>query len=357
MSELESINSVLSEENVVTKGAKPAEKSELSNEAEEIGGSSNETPDGGPIGKKVAAKMKKVSAPSTHPSQSSGKLAEAAKEKGEKAEKEEEDDETKEDSAADESEDKKEGEDSKKKDKEVKEYFSVDLSDDVAALTEGEELSSEFKLKAATIFEAAVVLRINEQLEVIHEEYAAALNEEVETLKAELAEKVDTYLDYAIKTWMEQNEIAIQHGIKTEIAESVMDGLRKVFVENNIDVLDEKVDLVVEMEGQLDTMENKLNEQIEQNITLSKKLGNYIKNGIVNEVCEGLALSQKDKFHSLAEGVEFVSEETFREKIEVLKESYFSSTKAAALTEDVQIENSQISDSMSAYMTAISRWS
>jgi hypothetical protein len=350
MSELESINALLSEENVVTKGAKPAEKSELSNEAEEIGGSTNETPDGGPIGKKVAAKMKKATAPSTKPSQASGKLAEAAKEK-------EEEDEPAEDSAEDDAEDKKEGKDSKKKDKEVKEYFSVDLSDDVAALTEGEELSAEFKTKAATIFEAAVVLRINEQLEVIHEEYAAALKEEVETAKAELAEKVDAYLEYAVQTWMEQNEIAIQNGIKTEIAESVMNGLRQVFVENHIDVSDEKVDLVVEMEDQLDTMQNKLNEQIEQNVALSNRLGNYIKNGIVNEVCEGLALSQKDKLNSLAEGVEFVSEETFREKIEVLKESYFTSTKAGALTEDVQIENSQVTDSMSAYMSAISRWS
>ena len=339
MSELESINALLSEENVVTKGAKPAEKSDLSNEAEEIGGSTNETPDGGPIGKKVAAKMKKATAPSTKPSQASGKLAEAAKEKEE--DKEDEDEDEKED----------------KKEKEVKEYFDVDLSADVAALTEGEELSEEFKTKAATIFEAAVVLRINEQLEVIHEEYAAALKEEVETVKAELAEKVDAYLEYAVQTWMEQNEIAIQHGIKTEIAESVMNGLRQVFVENHIDVSDEKVDLVVEMEDQLDTMQNKLNEQIEQNVALSNRLGNYIKNGIVNEVCEGLALSQKDKLNSLAEGVEFVSEETFRDKIEVLKESYFTSTKAGALTEDVQIENSQVTDSMSAYMSAISRWS
>jgi hypothetical protein len=350
MSELESINALLSEENVVTKGAKPAEKSELSNEAEEIGGSTNETPDGGPIGKKVAAKIKKATAPSTKPSQASGKLAEAAKEK-------EEENEPEEDSAEDDAEDKKEDKDSKKKDKEVKEYFSVDLSDDVAALTEGEELSAEFKTKAATIFEAAVVLRINEQLEVIHEEYAAALKEEVETAKAELAEKVDSYLEYAVQTWMEQNEIAIQHGIKTEIAESVMNGLRQVFVENHIEVSDEEVDLVVQMEDQLDTMQSKLNEQIEQNVALSNRLGNYIKNGIVNEVCEGLALSQKDKLGSLAEGVEFVSEETFREKIEVLKESYFTSNKAGALTEDVQIENSQVTDSMSAYMTAISRWS
>ena len=328
------------EENVVTKGAKPAEKSELHNEGEDLGGSSKETPDGGPIGKKVAAKMKKAAAPSTHPSQASGKLAE---EKDEEKEDEEKEDDEK--------------EDEKKDEKEVKEFFEVDLSDDVAALTEGEDLSEEFKSKAATIFEAAVISRINEQLEVIHEEYAAALKEEVEQVKSELAEKVDTYLTYAVNTWMEQNEIAIQHGIKTEIAESVMAGLRQVFVENNVNVDDERVDLVTEMEGQLDTMEGKLNEQIEQNAALTKKLGNYIKNGIVNEVCEGLAMTQREKMLSLSEGVEFVSEESFREKIQTLKESYFPANKPAALTEDVQLENTQISDSMSAYMSAISRWS
>jgi hypothetical protein len=328
------------EENVVTKGAKPAEKSPLHNEGEELGGSSNETPDGGPIGKKVAAKMKKAAAPSTHPSQASGKLAEEKDEEKEDEDKEDDD-----------------KEDEKKDEKEVKEFFEVDLSDDVAALTEGEDLSEEFKSKAATIFEAAVISRINEQLEVIHEEYAAALKEEVEQVKSELAEKVDTYLSYAVNTWMEQNEIAIQHGIKTEIAESVMAGLRQVFVENNVNIDDEKVDLVTEMEGQLDTMEGKLNEQIEQNAALTKKLGNYIKNGIVNEVCEGLAMTQREKMLSLSEGVEFISEESFREKIQTLKESYFPANKPAALTEDVQLENTQISDSMSAYMSAISRWS
>lgn len=345
MSELDAIEQIFSEdeqleENVVTKGAKPAEKSELHNEGEDLGGSSKETPDGGPVGKKVSAKMKKAAAPSTHPSQASGKLAEAAKK-----ENDEEDD------------DKKKEDEDDKKEKEVKEFFEVDLSDDVAALTEGEDLSEDFKTKAATIFEAAVISRINEQLEVIHEEYAAALKEEVEQVKSKLAEKVDTYLTYAVNTWMEQNEIAIQHGIKTEIAESVMNGLRQVFVENNVNIDDERVDLVTEMEGQLDTMEGKLNEQIEQNVALTKKLGNYIKNGIVNEVCEGLAMTQREKMLSLSEGVEFISEESFREKVQTLKESYFPANKPAALTEDVQLENTQVSDSMSAYMNAISRWS
>jgi len=332
MSEVEAIEQIFSEdeqleENVVTKGAKPAEKSELHNEGEDLGGSSKETPDGGPIGKKVAAKMKKTAAPSTHPSQASGKLAEESEDAEESVTEEE------------------------------TRTFDVDLSSDVAALTEGEDLSAEFKTKAATIFEAAVISRINEQLEVIHEEYAVALKEEVEKVKLELAEKVDTYLNYAVTTWMEQNEIAIQNGIKTEIAESVMTGLRQVFVDNNVNIDDERVDLLDELEGQLDTMEGKLNEQIESNVLLTKKLGNYIKNGIVNEVCEGLAMSQREKMISLTESIECVSEETFRDKVQTLKESYFPANKPGALTEDAQLENTQVSDSMSAYMNAISRWS
>lgn len=341
----EELETSFSEENVVTKNAKAAEKTELSNEAEEIGGSSKETPDGGAVGKKVAAKIKKAAAPSTHPSQASGKLAEEAKE--------DEDEDEDEKSSADKKEDECE-----KKEKKIKEYFEVDLSDDVAALTEGSELSEEFKTRAATIFEAAVISRINEQLEIINEEYSVALTEQVESIKSDLSDRVDAYLSYAVDTWMEQNEIAIQNGIKTEIAESVLTGLRQVFVENNIDIDDEKVDLLTNMEGQLDTMEGKLNEQIEQNIALSQKLGDYIKNGIVNEVCEGLALSQREKMQSLSEGVEFTSANSFREKVEVLKESYFtSSNKSSTLTEDSQIENQQVTDSMSAYMSAISRWS
>ena len=342
--EIETIFSDL-EENVVTKGAKPAEKSEFSNEAEEIGGSSKETPDGGPIGKKVAAKMKKATAPSTHPSQASGKLAEE-KDEDEKDEDEKDENETDEDQPK-----------SEKKGKEVKEYFQVDVSSDVAALTEGEDLSEEFKNKAATIFEAAVVLRLNEQLEVIHEEYAQILEEEVAAVRTELAEQIDDYLSYAVSQWMEDNSLAIEHGIKTEIAENVMSGLQKVFAENYISVPDEKVDLIDEMVDQLDVMENKLNEQIDRNIELNKKIGNYIKNGIVNEVSEDLAMSQRDKLQSLAEGLEFDTEESYRKKIEMLKESYFPSKHSTTVVEDTQVENAQITDAMSAYAAAINRWS
>tara|TARA_B100001113_G_scaffold241105_1_gene198273 strand:+ start:1832 stop:2872 length:1041 start_codon:yes stop_codon:yes gene_type:complete len=239
------------------------------------------------------------------------------------------------------------------------ETIEIDLSADVAALTEGEDLSEEFKEKAKTIFEAAVVSRINEELERMHKDYAKVLDEEVETMKSELAEKVDETLKYHVDSWIKNNELAIEHGIKTEMAESVMAGLKQVFVENHIDLPDEKVDLVDEMTKQLDTMESKLNEQIEENVGLSKEVGSYIKNGIVNELSEGLSLTQKEKLQSLAEAVEFSDEDAFRDKVNTLKESYFSTKPAAAeeKSDEVTIEGGEIAgDAMSAYATALSRW-
>jgi hypothetical protein len=237
------------------------------------------------------------------------------------------------------------------------ETVQIDLSADVAALTEGEDLSEEFKEKAATIFEAAVISRLNEELERMHEEYAKVLEEEIETVKTELAEQVDEYLSYAVTKWAKDNELALEHGIKTEMAESVMAGLKQVFAENFIEVPDEKVDLVDEMTEQLDIMEKKLNEQIEENVGLYKEIGGYIKNGIVNEISEGLSLSQREKLASLAEAVEFEDEETFREKVATLRESYFSTKpEVVNMTEDVDVENANVSDSMSAYVNALSRW-
>ena len=153
----------------------------------------------------------------------------------------------------------------------VETVIEVDLSADVAALTEGEDLSEEFKDKAKTIFEAAVVSRINEELERMHEDYAKVLEEEIETVKSDLAEKVDEYLTYAVGQWMSKNELAIEHGIKTEMAENMLTGLKQVFVENYIDLPEEKVDVVEEIQAQLDTMETKLNESIEENVVLSKE--------------------------------------------------------------------------------------
>jgi|TARA_B100001059_G_scaffold23624_1_gene18968 hypothetical protein len=235
--------------------------------------------------------------------------------------------------------------------------IEVDLSADVAALTEGEELTEEFKEKAKTIFEAAVVSRINEELERMHEDYAKVLEEEIESVKSDLAEKVDEYLTYAVGQWMTKNELAIEQGIKTEMAESMLAGLKQVFVENYIDLPEEKVDVVEEIQTQLDVMETKLNESIEENVELNKSVGTYIKNGIVTEIAEGLSLAQREKIVSLAEAVEFENEESFRAKVSTLRESYFSTKpEVTTVTEDVQVENLPVGDAMAAYAQAISRW-
>ena len=241
---------------------------------------------------------------------------------------------------------------------ETESVIEVDLSADVAALTEGENLSEEFKEKAKTIFEAAVVSKLNEELERMHEDYAKALDKEIETVKTELAEKVDDYLSYAVTQWMDKNSLQVEAGIKAELGESVLTGLKKVFVENYIELPDEKVDLVDDLQAQLNKMESKLNESIEENVGLSKKVGGYIKNGIVTEIAEGLSLSQKEKLVSLAEAVEFENEESFKEKVSTLRESYFSTKpEKTTVSEDVQVENApEAGSAMDAYSQAIARW-
>lgn len=238
--------------------------------------------------------------------------------------------------------------------------IEIDMSADVAALTEGEDLSEEFKQKAATIFEAAVVSRLNEEVSRIHEEYAQTLAEEVEGIKTELAEKVDEYLTYAVSEWMGKNELAVEIGLKAEIAESVVAGLKKVFVENHIEVPEEKTDIISEMVSELDSMEAKLNEQIEKNVALTREVGAFVKNGIVKGISEGLAATEKEKLASLAESVEFEDEESFRSRIETLKESYFSSKPQAAtetIAEDFQpVVDTDMTDSMSRYVDALRRW-
>ena len=236
--------------------------------------------------------------------------------------------------------------------------IEVDLSADVAALTEGEELSDGFKDKAKTIFEAAVVSRLNEELERMHEDYAKALEAEIETVKSDLAEKVDEYLTYAVEGWMKKNQLAVESGIKAEMGESVLSGLKQVFVENYIDLPDEKVDLVDGLQEQLNNMESKLNESIEENVGLSKQVGGYIKNGIVTEIAEGLSLSQKEKLVSLAEAVEFENEDAFKAKVSTLRESYFSTKpEKTEVSEDVQVENApEAGSAMDAYSQAIARW-
>lgn len=332
------------EESSVTAGAKSADpQKKLENDGSSLGGvqdlggptPQNSKPDDESNKYKVVAGGN-ATAPTTKPSDASGDKQDSFKTRREETE--------------------EEGEEVIAEEEET-EVLHVDLSADVAALTEGEELSEEFKQKAATIFEAAVITRLNEELERLHEDYAKVLEEEIETVKSELAEQVDEYLTYAVQRWVKDNELAIEHGIKTEMAESVLTGLKQVFAENYIDISDEKVDLVDEMMDQLDIMETKLNEQIEENVELNREIGGYIKNGIVSEISEGLSLTQKEKLAALAEAVEFDDEDTFREKVATLRESYFSTKpEVTTVTEDVEVENENVSGPMSAYVQALSRW-
>ena len=195
----------------------------------------------------------------------------------------------------------------------------------------------------------------------MHDEYAKVLEEEIEKVKSDLAEKVDDYLSYSVKNWMDTNSLAIEHGIKNEMAENVLDGIKKVFVENHIELPEEKLDLVDEMTSQLDQMETKLNQSIEENVTLNKEIGGYIKNGIVNQASEGLTLSQREKLSALAEAVEFNDAESYKKQIQTLRESYFSSKSPEAATApsaDTEVENVEpINEGMDAYVKALSRWS
>ena len=238
-----------------------------------------------------------------------------------------------------------------------------DFTEDVNALVAGEELSEEFRDKAVTIFEAAVNARVTKERASLQEAFEAALTEQVEAIKTELADKVDDYISYAAKQWAEENALAIEHGVKNEIAESFMSGLKNLFVEHHVGVPEEKFNLLDGMVEQLDEMEGKLNEQIEANVSLNKKVGHFTKMEIVNECALGLSETQKEKLSELSEGVEFESEDDFRKKITTIKESYFTNKEVAVKasadpTEDSEplVEESKPEGVMGAYVDALSRW-
>jgi len=209
----------------------------------------------------------------------------------------------------------------------------VNIEDDVNALLGGEELTEEFKAKAKTIFEAAINSKISEIRATLEEEYSEKLAEEVAEEKEALTERVDSYLEYVSDEWMEENQLAIEHGLKTELTESFLTGMRSLFEENYVSIPDDKYDVLESMVEKLDDMESKLNEQIEKNIHLNGRLAESVADGILESVSGGLAATQKEKLASLAESVEFESEATYRDKLETLKESYFTSTSTARKTE------------------------
>ena len=336
--ELDNMEEVTEGSNPVTKNAKPGESMDTSKGgASKVITVTSDSMEGAKgtknAGKSAAAPVGKAPVPSTKPSDASAKMEET--ESNDETIAEEETSETK-----------------------------YDFSQDVDALVSGEELSEEFRVKAATIFEAAVTSRVNDEVKSLQEAFEESLTEEVEKIKTDLAEKVDDYVSYATKQWIEENALAVEHGIKNEMAESFFKGLKDLYVEHNFTVPEEKFNLLDGMTGELDEMEKKLNEQIDTNIALQKQIGEYSKMEIVNDAATGLAETQKEKLASLAEGVEFENEEDFRKKIETIKESYFTrkaevAEKATEPTEEASAPSveSNVSGTMGKYVDALARWS
>ena len=232
----------------------------------------------------------------------------------------------------------------------------VDVEEDVNALLGGQELSEEFRDKAKTIFEAALKSKVTEIREALEARYEAQLVEEVEAMKEELVERVDSYLEYVADEWITENAIAVEHGLRTEMTESFLEGMKGLFENHYVTIPEEKYDVVESMVDKLDEMETKLNEQIEKNISINKRLSEATAGGILSDVAEGLTTVQKDKLASLAEGVEFESEESYKEKLETLKESYFKSSPKRSESEVLTESTDQdVSGSMAAYMQVLSR--
>jgi hypothetical protein len=200
------------------------------------------------------------------------------------------------------------------------------IEEDVEALLSGEELSEEFKFKAKTVFEAALNARTEQIEEAIINKYEEQLSEEIQVISEALTERLDAYLEYVAQEWLEENAIAVDQGLRAEMSESFLENLRQLFEDHYVTIPEERYDVVESMVEKLDDMETKLNEQIERNVALNRRLAESVTDTILSDVSEGLALSQKDKLASLAENVEFDGEQEYREKLVVLRESYFPTT-------------------------------
>ena len=212
---------------------------------------------------------------------------------------------------------------------EEEEVVEYNVEEDVEALLAGEELSEEFQEKARTIFETAIKAKVAEIQEELTAQYEQTLEEQVGSIKEELTDRVDAYLEYVAEEWVTENQLSVEQGLKTEMTESFLTGMRSLFEDHYVSIPEEKYDVLNSMVEKLDEMEDKLNEQIERNIALKQRLAESVADVIFSEVCEGLALSQKDKLASLAENVEFDSEETYREKLVTLRNSYFPANAGA----------------------------
>jgi hypothetical protein len=237
-------------------------------------------------------------------------------------------------------------------------FEELDLSSDVAALTEGEELSEEYKDKAKTIFESAVKAKLTEEYAKLEEQFETKLTEKVETVKEELSEEVKGMVAYGIQRWIEENQVAIDRGIRNEITEDFIAGLKNLFAEHYINIPDDKANVVEEMAEELRKMEERFNEQIERNVELNNRLAESSKVVILNQVSEGLADTQKEKLASLSEGVTFETAEQFTHAVKTLRKSYFpESVTKSEVGDDAPLELSEdVTPAMAAYVQAISRW-
>jgi hypothetical protein len=349
------------------KNAVAAEPTHLSNEAEDLGTAVTKPTDSNPDATK---KVKPVSGDAQQ--KSAGAADAMPKLKEEQDETVEEGSEEIKEASKDEDEKKEMAHDMDKKKKDMKEPMkasyhkeetedeTIDVSADVDALVKDEDLSEEFKSKAATIFEAAVNSKVKEAKKKMHAGYEEKLKEESEKAKSELVEKVDSYLAYVVEEWMKENELALERGIKGEIAEDFISGMKKLFEEHYISVPDEKYDVLEDQASKIESLEKKLNEEIEKNVELNKVKSEKNRALIVKDMSEDLVDTAKEKFNKLAEEVEYTNEEDFVAKVKTIKESYFGAKKEASSDiDDVAVgestENVDLSKSMAAYTAAITK--
>ena len=323
--------------NAANKDAAPAEPTHLQNDAEDLGAPVVEPTDSNPDSTKKVSKA----SDQTNANAKDGSLPNDQKPSAAAEEVESSDDVIAEDS-----------------------IDEIDLTDDVKALVSSDaDLSEEFKEKAATIFETAVKTRIKEQTKIIEAKYEKKLESETDTVKEAMVEKVDSYLNYVVEEWMKENELAVERGIRTEIAEDFITGLKGLFKEHYIDVPEEKYNVLDDLTGQVKDLEDKLNEQIEKNVNLSKNVSESNREKLIVSVSEDLADTEKEKFASMAENVEYDSAEKFAEKLETIKESYFPKTKIEETASGDEVDSvaanlpvdTGTSDAMAAYTAAISK--
>ena len=246
---------------------------------------------------------------------------------------------------------------------EEEEIIEVNVEDDINALIAGEELSEEFEEKARTIFETAINSKVSIIKEDLEKEYAKILQEEIDSTKVELTERVDSYLEYVANEWLEENSLAVEQGLKAEMSESFLTGMKSLFEEHYVSIPEDKYDVLESMVNKLDDMEEKLNEQIDKNVSLTKRLSESKSDGILSDVSEGLAVTQKDKLASLAESVEFESESDYREKLVTLRNSYFPTRQVAStqsedsemLSEGANAPTAEATGTMANYLTTLQR--